>query len=331
MIDFVGRRSLFYLVSLLILIPGLVSLALPGRLKSGIEFSSGTTFAARFAQPVSEMEFRAALTELGYGNARVQRATDGRFLVRTRLIEGAVTVPPIGAAPPSEREELETALESRFGPLIDGQGVETHRFLEFSSVSPSVSADIGRHATLAVLVASLAVVGYVTFSFVSVPRPFRYGTAVLVALVHDVIVVLGAASIMGRLFGFEIDTLFITATLTVVGYSVHDSIVVLDRVRENVQRAEAAGLQPRVADAVNASLNQTLGRSLNTSITVMLVLVALILLGGETIRDFLLVMLIGLVAGTYSSIFVAAQLLVSWDEGDFTRFFRRRQLREATA
>ncbi len=141
---------------------------------------------------------------------------------------------------------------------------------------------------------------------------------------HDVLVVLGAASILGRLFDFEIDTLFITAMLTIVGFSVHDSIVVFDRVRENVKRAETAGLRVSLTDAVNASLNQTLGRSLNTSITVVLTLLALILLGGETIRDFLIIMLIGLVSGTYSSIFVASQLLVSWDEGDFKINFRRK-------
>jgi preprotein translocase subunit SecF len=161
---------------------------------------------------------------------------------------------------------------------------------------------------------------YVTISFISVPQPIRYGTATIIALAHDVIVVLGAASILGRLFDFEVDTLFITAMLTVIGFSVHDTIVVFDRIRENVHRAELAGYHPRLSDAVNASLNQTLARSLNTSITVVLTLIALILLGGDTIREFLIIMLIGLLSGTYSSVFVAAQLLVSWEEGDLPGF-----------
>ncbi len=136
---------------------------------------------------------------------------------------------------------------------------------------------------------------------------------------------MGAASILGRVFDFEVDTLFITAMLTIVGFSVHDTIVVFDRVRENVHRADARrACDVTLSDAVNASLNQTLGRSLNTSITVVLTLIALILLGGDTVRDFLIIMLIGLVSGTYSSIFVASQLLVSWDEGDFTAAVRRR-------
>jgi len=320
MIDFVSKRYLFYTISLLIMLPGMISLVLPGGLKAGIEFSSGTNFAVRFEEPVTQEEMRTAMEELGHPSARVQQTTDGRFLVRTDLIEGATQAPPIGPAPPSEREDLEAGLEERFGPLVDGEGATTNRFLEFSSVSASVSSDITRNATFAVIAASVAILIYVTISFISVPQPIRYGTATIIALAHDVIVVLGAASILGRLFDIEVDTLFITAMLTVIGFSVHDTIVVFDRVRENVHRAELAGYHPRLADAVNASLNQTLARSLNTSITVVLTLIALILLGGDTIRDFLIIMLIGLLSGAYSSIFVAAQLLVSWEEGDLPGF-----------
>jgi preprotein translocase subunit SecF len=330
LIDFVGKRPWFYLFSLIIMVPGLISLLLPGGLKSGIEFSSGTTFSARFATPPQLDQLRVALAELGHPDARIQHTGEGRFLIRTDLIEGAAEAPPIGAAPPSEREELESALEARFGTLTDGDGNETHRFLEFSSVSPSVSSDIGRNAALAVLAASVAILVYITIAFISVPNPVRYGACAIAALAHDVLVVLGAESILGRLFGFEIDTLFITAMLTIVGFSVHDSIVVFDRVRENVQRAEAAGGRVSLADAVNASLNQTLGRSLNTSVTVVLVLIALILLGGDTIREFLVIMLIGLVSGTYSSIFVASQLLVSWDEGDLPRVLGKEATEAAT-
>ena len=324
MIDFVGKRAWFYAFSLLVILPGLISLALPGGLRSGIEFSSGTTFAVRFERVITEGELRSALAGLGHADARVQKTKEGRLLVRTDLIQGASDAPPIGPAPPSERDNLEQGLQQRFGPLLDGEGNQINRFLEFSSVSPSVSSDIGRNSALAVAVAAIAILIYITISFASVPRPARYGASAIVALGHDVVLVLGAASILGRLFGFEIDTLFITAMLTIVGFSVHDSIVVFDRVRENVRRTEAAGMNVTVAQAVNASLNQTLGRSLNTSITVVLTLVALILLGGDTIRDFLVIMLIGLVSGTYSSIFVASQLIVSWDEGDLTRIFRRR-------
>ena len=322
MIDFVGKRIGFYIFSLLLILPGLVSLLLPDGLRRGIEFSSGTTFSARFAEEVNEADMRSALAELGHPEARIQKLGEGRLLVRTDLIEGASQAPPFGPAPPSQREELETALQERFGALLDSAGNPSSRFLEFSSVSPSVSSDIGQNAAIAVVAASAAILIYITLVFASVSRPVRYGACTIFALAHDVLVVLGAASLLGRFFDFEIDTLFITATLTIIGFSVHDSIVVFDRVRENVRRAEAAGLDVSLGEAVNASLNQTLGRSLNTSITVVLTLVALILLGGDTIRDFLIIMLIGLVSGTYSSIFVASQLIVSWDEGDLPRLIR---------
>jgi preprotein translocase subunit SecF len=321
-IDFVGKRAFYYILSIAIMVPGLISLVLPGGLQTGIEFSSGSSFTARFQQTVDENDLRKALTDFGHENSRVQRAGD-RYLIRTDLIEGAAQTPPIGAAPPSQREDLEASLEQRFGPLVDVDGNPVHRFLEFSSVSPSVSSDIGRKAALAVVVASVAIMIYITLTFFSVPSPIRYGTSAIVALLHDVLVVMGAMSILGRILGYEVDTLFITAMLTIVGFSVHDSIVVFDRVRENVKRSEAAGLHVTMRSAVNASMNQTLGRSLNTSITVVLTLIALILLGGDTVREFLVIMLIGLVSGTYSSIFVASMLLVSWDEGDLPRLFGR--------
>jgi preprotein translocase subunit SecF len=328
LIDFVSKRFWFYLFSIAIIIPGLISLILPGGLRTGIEFSSGTTFAARFQNEVDEKELREVLSNLGHEDARIQNTRDGRFLVRTDLIEGATQAPAIGPALPSEREDIEAALEQRFGPLVDGDGNVINRFLEFSSVSSSVSSDIGRNAAIAVAAAAIAILVYISISFASVPSPIRYGACAIIALAHDVVLVLGAASILGRVMDFEIDTLFITAMLTIVGFSVHDSIVVFDRVRENVRRAEAAGVEVSLSQAVNASLNQTLGRSLNTSITVVLTLVALILLGGDTIRDFLIIMLIGLVSGTYSSIFVASQLLVSWDEDDFQRVLQRREAYE---
>ena len=331
MIDFVGKRPLFYLISLLVLLPGIISLALPDGLRRGIEFSSGTNFAVAFQEPVTQEQLRQALVELNHPEARIQQTTEGRLLVRTGLIEGSGDAPAFGPAAPSEREDLEVALEERFGPLVDSEGNPSGRFLEFSSVSPSVSSDITRNAAIAVIAASIAILIYVTISFISVPSPFRYGAAAIIALAHDVAIVLGILSILGRFFDFEVDTLFITAMLTLVGFSVHDTIVVFDRIRENIRRAEAAGYDPPLSDAVNASLNQTLARSLNTSLTAILVLVALILLGGETIRDFVTIMAIGIVVGTYSSIFIAAQLLVSWDEGDFSFSRIRGEPSESTA
>jgi preprotein translocase subunit SecF len=320
MIDFVSKRYVYFTISLLIMLPGIISIILPDGLKTGIEFSSGSNFTARFQEEVSSTELHSALAELGHPESRIQETTEGRLIVRTDLIGGSTESPPFGPALPSEREDIEAGLVDRFGPMLDSEGNVSNRFIEFSSVSASVSSDITRNATFAVIASSLAILVFVTFAFWNVPSPFRYGAATVIALIHDVIVVLGVASILGRIIDFEIDSLFITAMLTIIGFSVHDSIVVFDRIRENILRSEQAGYRVSLAQAVNASLNQTLARSLNTSITLFLAILALLLLGGGTIQDFLITMLVGLIAGAYSSIFIAAQLLVSWEEGDLPGF-----------
>ena len=167
--------------------------------------------------------------------------------------------------------------------------------------------------------ATAAILLYRWWSCRAVPDSFRFGAAAAIALVHDVILVVGIFSILGKTIGTEINKEFIAAILTVIGFSVHDSIVVFDRVRETVERGEGRTF----AEAVNSSLLQTIARSLNTSFTLVFAILALLLMGGGSIREFLWAMLIGTVAGTYSSIFIASQVLVSWEEGDVPRFFRR--------
>ena len=320
MIDFVSKRYLYFTISLLVMLPGIVSMILPDGLKTGIEFASGSNFSVRFQEAVTSDQLRSALTDLGHGESRIQETTEGRFIVRTDLIGGSAESPAFGPALPSEREDIEAGLVESFGPLLDSDGNVSNRFTEFSSVSASVSSDITRNAAIAVVAASIAILIFVTFSFWNMPSPARYGAATVIALAHDVVIVLGIASILGRIIDFEIDSLFITAMLTIIGFSVHDTIVVFDRIRENVSRSEQAGYRVPLGQAVNASLNQTLARSMNTSITLFLAIFALLLLGGGTIQDFLITMLIGLIAGTYSSIFIAAQLLVAWEEGDLPGF-----------
>jgi len=193
--------------------------------------------------------------------------------------------------------------------------------LSTAEVSGSVASETTRNAFLAVLVASGFILLWIWFSFRKVDRPWRYGTSAIVALLHDVLVVLGVFSILGWLVGLQIDALFITALLTVVGFSVHDTIVVFDRIRENMQRRTSETFD----QVVNASLVQTMARSLNTSLTVIFTLSALTLFGGSTIRPFTLALLIGIISGTYSSIFNASMVLVMWDKGELNvrRFFRR--------
>lgn len=214
------------------------------------------------------------------------------------------------AAAVGERGDIESALRARFGPF---------EVLEFATVAPVVSDAAVRNAAAAVAIAAVFIMGYIFFAFSAVPRPFRYATCAIVATLHDVIIVLGAFSLFGKVFGVEVNLMFITGLLTIIGFSVHDTIVVFDRIRENVRLAPTASL----ADNVNASLVQTLGRSLNTSTTVLLTVLALLLLGGASIREFLLVLLVGIISGTYSSVGVAAQLLVAWEEGDFERLRAR--------
>lgn len=209
-----------------------------------------------------------------------------------------------------ERTVIESALRERFGSF---------EVLEFASVSAVVSTVAVRNATVAMIVAALFILGYVAWAFSSVPRPFRYGTSAIIALVHDVIVVLGAFSLMGKFMGTEVNLMFVTALLTVIGFSVHDTIVVFDRIRENVTVSPHAPFE----DNVNAALVQTLARSMNTSMTVLITVGAMLLLGGVTIREFLLVILIGVISGTYSSIAIASQVLVAWEKGDFRRWFDR--------
>lgn len=319
MLNLVDKRNWFYAISIILLIPGIISLLIPPRLKPGIEFTSGTTFSFRFAEPVTTEDVRNALADLGHGDARVQSTGNNTFLVTTDEIGGSSNVPPVGPVLPSERDELETSLDGMYGGFVDAGGNPTDQFLEFSSVSAAVSREIGRNAAIAVAVAALAITGYIAFAFRNVANPLRYGVSAVVALVHDVVLVIGVFSILGKAFDTEVDTFFITGLLTVVGFSIHDSIVVFDRIRENA----AAGRIRSFPDVVNHSLLQTMGRSFNTSLTLVFSILALLLLGGESIRDFLLVLLIGVITGTYSSVFIASMFLVTWQQGDIPRAWRR--------
>jgi preprotein translocase subunit SecF len=320
-LDLVGRRGWFYLFSFLVLLPGTISLLIPPSLKPGIDFSSGSTFTVRFEQPVTKDALASALSKLGHSEARVQGTGNNEFLVRTKELRGAATTPPVGPAPSSEQDTIVAGLRQRLGNMADAQGVgsPTQGFLEFSSISASLSKEIARNAAIALIVASLAIFAFLWYAFRLVPQPFRFGAAAILALLHDVLFVVGIFSILGKTMNVEINSYFITAMLTVIGFSVHDSIVVFDRIRETVARGEGRNF----SEMVNNSLLQTLARSLNTSLTLIFAIVALLLMGGSSIRDFLIAMLAGTVTGVYSSVFIASQILVSWDEGDIPRIFRR--------
>jgi preprotein translocase subunit SecF len=319
MFDFVRNRRWFYLLSGILILPGVISLLLPGGLNPGIDFTSGTIMTIQFEQPVDQDRLRVAFGQLGHSEAIVQQSSENTFVVRTRPLAQAEQS-PTGDLGTSERQVIEQKLSEQFGPL---------QILNLDQVSPLIAAEIVRYAILAVAAASVCILLYLWWAFNKVTHPLRYGTTAVIALVHDALVVLGIFSILGRLFPaqIELESTFIVAVLTVIGFSVHDTIVVFDRIRENFIRRAGDAFE----DVVNHSLAQTLTRSLNTSLTVILTLVVLMLFGGVTIRTFVLALLIGITTGTYSSIFVASMLLVSWNLGDFhwLRPFRRRALQPA--
>jgi SecD/SecF fusion protein len=306
--DFVNRRLWYFLLSAVIIIPGVISLAVFG-LKPGVDFQSGTSMTLHFSQPVEQGQLRQVLTDQGYGDAVIQYSqSEGDFLIRTTTMSA------------DQRATLVSAMEDSLGSQVTVS--------DFYSVSPIIAGETARNAVIAVIVAAIGILLYITWAFRKMPKPFRWGACAVAALIHDVLLLLGVFSILGLTANVEIDALFITGMLTVVGYSVHDTIVVFDRIRENVRR----GISRDFPTVVNSSILETLSRSINTAMTVLFVAVALFLFGGVTIHYFILVLLIGILTGTYSSIFNASQLLVVWDTGKWgTLFSKQKKQIEAPA
>jgi len=295
MFDITGKRFWFFLISGVVILIGIISLTSFGRLRLGIEFDSGSMMTVAFEQPVTHDELKQEVTGLGHTNAIVQRAEGGNFYIRTAKLSD------------QGKAELKDALTARFGSLEE---------MEFYSVSPMVAVETARNAAIAVAVAALGILLYITWAFRRMPKPFHYGTCGIIALVHDVLVVLGIFSILGSILDWEVNLMFITGVLAVIGYSVNNTVVVFDRIRENLSRGVSANFEI----VVNNSLVETMGRSLNTSLTTLMVVLALLLFVGASIQNFSVVLLIGVIAGTYSSICVAPQLLLVWEKGEWGRF-----------
>ena len=298
--DFVGKRAWFFLASAVVILPGFVFLIIGGGLKPGIDFTGGSTTGLEFVSNVKQATLRAELTALGYQDAIVQQMDDRAYFVRTKELDE------------DQKDRLVGNLKTRLSP--DGITV-----LSFDLVSPVVAAETVVNAMWAVLAAAVGVFLYVWWAFRNMPSPLRYGTAAIIALLHDTAVVIGIFAILGVALEVEVNTMFLIAILTVIGYSVNDTIVVFDRLRENVLSYPNRSLKANA----NISVSQSLSRSLNTSLTLLFTLLALLLFGGPTIKNFLWVLLIGVVAGTYSSIAIATPVLMVWEEGDLRRLFRR--------
>jgi preprotein translocase subunit SecF len=291
----VERKWWYFLFSALLIVPGVFFLAIGG-LRPGIEFKGGTLLEVTFANRPDDSLVKSFFTTHGHDEATIQGVAGGGVEVRTTEML------------PAELVSTEAGLKETFGPDT--------RITNSSVVSPSFSAELIQNAAKSIALASLLIVLLIAWAFRNFGwAAFRYGIAAIVALLHDALIVLGIFAILGYFLKVEVDSLFVTAVLTIIGFSVHDTIVVFDRIREN--RIRHAG-EPFGA-IVNHSILQTLGRSINTSLTVVVTLTTLLLLGPATIRTFTLALLIGVASGTYSSIFNASQILVAWHEWDTRR------------
>ncbi len=298
MMDFIGKKQWFFLVSWILIIVGIVSLIvsqvqIKSPLRLGTDFAGGTSMILQFNPPVEQSQLRDEMAGLGYVEATIQNAGEGNFIIHTREIT------------PDEARELAEQL----GIEVDSQVEIT----DYYFVSGTVATRTTRNAIIAVIIAAVAMMFYIVWAFRRMPKPFRWGSCAVIAVIHNVFIIVGIFSLLGWLAGVEIDALFITGLLAVVGYSINNTVVVFDRIRENVSRH----ISPDFAETVNASLIDTLGRCINTALTTLFVLLALLLFGGATIYYFVLVLLLGVIIGTYSSICIAGQLLVVWERGEW--------------
>jgi preprotein translocase SecF subunit len=296
MFNIVEKRHWYFLLSALIIVPGLVvmlySIATLGSpVKLGIDFTGGALLELRFDETVRPAEVRDVFVAEGFLGTTVQTTLDERtVLVRSKPME------------PETRDQIEDVLRSRFGPLEE---------LRFESVGPNVGAEVTRAAAWAVLAAAFFIIAYIVIAFRRVPNAIRYGLCAIAAMLHDILVTVGLFAVASLVLNWEADALFLTAILTVIGFSVQDTIVVFDRIRENIPKRKGEPFET----VVNRSLLETIHRSLATQLNAIFVLVAILFFGGATMKQFVAVLLVGLLSGTYSSIFNAVPLLVVWETG----------------
>lgn len=289
LLNIIRYRRWWYVLSAALLVPGLISLSLWG-LNLGIDFTGGSLMEIKTGSTTTVEQVRESLGDK-YGTPVVQDESNGAYQIRLQTLT------------PEQRNEVLATLNDSLGGTVEERRFET--------VGPTIGKELTQKAITSVILGSLLIVAYIAYAFRNVPKPasgWRFGVTTIFALSHDVLFTLGIFSLLGHFAGVEIDANFVAAILTVIGFSVHDSIVVFDRIRENLVRGQGATLE----DTVNLSISQTLVRSINTSLTVLLVLGAMLLFGGESIHYFVLALFIGIAIGTYSSIFNAAPVLVSW-------------------
>jgi preprotein translocase subunit SecF len=306
--NLIKYRYLYFGISLLVIIPGVLALIFWG-LNPGIDFKGGSLLEVQFASgkppaiaDVVTLYDQMSTSQVDIANPVVQPIGSDSLSIRSNEINDAL------------KAQIVAALQDKFG---GGQAVTITNFTQVSAV---IGQEVTIRAAEAVALASLAILIYITIAFRKVPNSFRFGTAAIIATIHDILVTVGVEAILGHFLGWQADSLFLTALLTIIGFSVHDDIVVFDRIREN------SNLYRRVdfTTIVNHSIVQTLDRSINTQLTVMFTLLALALFGGTTIRHFVVILLVGVFSGTYSSIFNASPVLVVWENREWRNWFRRK-------
>jgi preprotein translocase SecF subunit len=318
MFSLIQKRRWYFLISACLIVPGLIAMIIStaqygAPLRLGIDFTGGTLLELRFAQPVQLDQVREIVKQGTFVDASVQEVgSDGNTILIRVPIE--VTAADAVAA----KEALKKELATSFGEVTE---------LQSQSVGPSVGQETARAAVFAVIASSIAILCFVALAWRKVPNSARYGVCAIAKMLHDVIFLLGVGSILGLVAGWELDSLFLTALLTVIGFSVQDVIVVFDRIRENVPKRKGEPFET----VVNRSLLETMHRSLATQLNAIFVMVAIIFFGGVTIRNFMITMLVGMVTGTYSSLFFAVPLLVVWEKGEIGRLLGRHKSKPAAA
>ena len=320
MIDFMGKRKWFFIASGILTLLCIIFILPVGPfgLAWGVEFTSGSSLTVTFeSEDVTQSELLAEMTALGHSESVIQKAGSSEFIIRLNTLQESVQDPTTGETV-SELELIRTTLEGRFGTLDIPTSYD---------VSPSLSTSIARNAVIAVIVASIAMIIYIAWAFRKLVHSVRYGVCAVIGLLHDIIVVLGFYAILGNAFPLEVNMMFIAGILTVIGYSINNTIIVFDRIRENYMKNPGVPLE----ETFNRGITETLGRNINTSLLVLLVCIALLALGGDTIRDFMVILTVGVIAGTYSSIAIASALLIEWEKGSLGRILGRLNPRRALA
>lgn len=306
MFNFAKHRKYYFLLSTLVIVPGVIAMIFStvttgSPMRLGIDFVGGSLFELQFDGTVTEDAIRDVFSQFGLQDVVLQElqpveetlVSSSRWQVRTSFVEPEIT------------EQITSALSEQLAPL--DQDATT-----VQQVSPTIGAEVTQAAVVAVVVATVVILLFIVFAFRQVPNAFRYGVCAIAAMLHDILVVMGVMSILGLFFRWEVDALFLTAMLTVIGFSVQDTIVVFDRIRENSRKRRGEEYEM----LVNRSVLETIHRSLATQLNAFFIMAALLLFGGATIKQFVAILFIGMASGTYSSIFNAVPLLVSWEKGE---------------